>query len=112
MSMLKKMICLTLLISVCIVPATAFAASNSESSSNKKSLISSILSIFSNTKSNNNTNNNNHSNSSNAPKPDKDWNSKSWFDWFNHNDNWWDEICWWDKNKDDSYKLWERYYCY
>jgi hypothetical protein len=108
MTKLKKIICLTLLISVCLFPTSAFAASNFESSNNKKSLISSILSIFSGNKSSGNT--------SQPPLPSipnnvKDFNTKSWYDWFNHK-NWWDDLCKWDKYKDDSYKLWERYYCY
>ncbi|WP_419873644.1 hypothetical protein [Candidatus Pristimantibacillus sp. PTI5] len=120
MSKFKKILCLTLLISVCMFPASAFAASSKDTSNNKKSFLSSIFSVFTVTKSNNSNNNNNqqnnsnnhsNSNSSNNNKVDKDWDSKGWFDWLD-DDDWWDEINWWDKNKDDSFKIWERYYCY
>ncbi|MGO4544877.1 hypothetical protein AB4Z29_08765 [Paenibacillus sp. 2TAB23] len=123
MSKLKKIISLTLLLSLCIFPATAFASSGKATSDNKKGFLSSIFSVFSVTKSNNsnygnygnngNNGNYNHSNSntSNNHNSDKDWDKKGWFDWLD-DDDWWDEICWWDKNKDDSFKIWERYYCY
>lgn len=115
----QKILCLTLLIGVCMFPASAFASSNNAASENKKSFLSNILSVFSVSKSNSSNNynnnhdnqNNNHSNQSNKHKVDKDWDSKGWFDWWD-DDDWWDDICWWDKNKDDSYKLWERFYCY
>ena len=113
-----KILCLALLISVFMFPASAFASSGKATADNKKSFISSILTVFSVSKSSTNNNqynssknNNNHSNQSNKQKVDKDWDSKNWFDWWD-DDDWWDEICWWDKNKDDSLKIWERYYCY
>jgi len=126
MSKFKKVLSLTLLITICMYPASAFAASNKESYDEKKGFLSSILSVFSITKSTNNSNNNsnnnkqnnnknnnnnNHSNQPSKNKNDKDWDKKGWFDWFD-NDDWWDDICWWDKHKDDSFKIWERYYCY
>ncbi|WP_054024575.1 hypothetical protein [Bacillus sp. FJAT-28004] len=136
MSKFKKVLSLTLLITICLYPASAFAASSKESYDDKKSLLSSIFSVFSVTKSNNNNgnnnsnhnndkqnnnknnnNNNNHSNQPDKNKNDKDWDKKDWFDWFDKDhwfddDDWWDDICWWDKNKEDSHKIWERYYCY
>ncbi|OBZ17486.1 hypothetical protein [Bacillus sp. FJAT-26390] len=120
MSKFKKVLCLTLLIGVCMFPASAFASSSHSFSDDKKTFFSSILSVFSGSKSNSNQNSNNNyqnnnnnknNNQSNKHKVDKDWNSKGWFDWWD-DDDWWDDICWWDKNKDDSYKIWERYYCY
>lgn len=121
MSKSIKILCLTLLISVCMIPTSAFASSSKATSENKKSFLDNILSVFSVSKSNNNQNQNNnnnnqnssknHSNQSDKHKVDKDWDSKDLFDWWD-DDDWWDEICWWDKNKDDSFKLWERYYCY
>lgn len=118
MSKSIKILCLTLLISVCMFPASAFASSSKAASENKKSFISNVLSVFTVSKSNNNQNQNNnqnysqnHINQSDKYTVDKDWDSKNWFDWWD-DDDWWDEICWWDKNKDNSFKIWERYYCY
>ncbi|WP_138751029.1 hypothetical protein [Paenibacillus sinopodophylli] len=112
MSKFKKIISLSLLLTLCLFPTTAFASSNKDTSDHKKSFISSIFSVFTVTKNNNsNSNNQSNYNSSNHYSNDKDWNNKGWFDWWD-DDDWWDEICWWDKHKDDSYKIWERYYCY
>ncbi|WP_028610617.1 hypothetical protein [Paenibacillus harenae] len=115
MSRLKKIICLTLLLCICVFPASALASSGKTSSDNKNNLFSNIFSFFSVSGSQNNYNN--HSSQPDKYNNDKNWNNKGWIDWFDKDDwwdkdRWWDDICWWDDDKYDSFKLWERYYCY
>lgn len=112
MSKWIKVLCLMLLISICMFPASAFASSSKAASENKKSFLTNIFSVFTVQKSDSNDSQNGNSNQSTKHKVDKDWDSKGWLDWWDNDDDWWDDICWWDKNKDDSFKIWERYYCY
>jgi hypothetical protein len=108
---MKKIVCLFVLISVLIFPASAFASANHSTSDNKKkNLFSNVISLFS-FKGNDN-NNYQDSYQSDKYEVDKDWDKKNWADWFGGRDDWWDDICWWDDNKTDSFKMWERYYCY
>ncbi|NIK76507.1 hypothetical protein FHS15_001632 [Paenibacillus castaneae] len=108
MSKYKKIICLTILISMFMVPTSAFASSSKASSDNKQGILSSILSFFTSPKSPSsppsNSNNNNNNN-----KPVK----TGWFDWFLGFDskNWmhdkaWDALCL------ESKDIWKNYYCY
>ncbi|MHA7963420.1 hypothetical protein ACX93W_04685 [Paenibacillus sp. CAU 1782] len=98
MSMLKRVICLTLLMALLAFPASAFASGFSAQDKNK-SFISTIFSFFGGSTSNSQSSFDNYvkTNSYNPPKA-------SFWNWFNKK-NWWD--C-----KDDSYKIWEYYYCY
>jgi hypothetical protein len=102
MSMLKRVICMTLLMALLAFPASAFASGFSVEDKNK-SFISAIVSFFGGSTSSSQFSFDIyvHTNSYTPPKP-------SFWNWFNKK-NWWD--FWWDC-KDDSYKIWEYYYCY
>lgn len=104
MSKVKKIISLTVLISVLMFPSSAFASSNHSTSDNKKNFFSNVVSFF--------TFKGDDSYQSDKYTIDKDWDKKGWIDWFEDKDDWWEDICWWEDNKTDSFKMWERYYCY
>lgn len=114
MSRMIKIVCFIVLISVLIFPASAFASSNHSSSDNKKTFFSNVVSFFTSNEDSKNNNNQNsyYSNQSDKYHVNKDSDNKGWFDWFDDKDDWWDDICWWEDNKTDSFKMWERYYCY
>lgn len=137
MSKYKKIICLTLFISVVMFPASAFAASNDSASENKKGFFTSIASFFSsitkgnqandskNNNSNSNSNNGNHNNNNNGNNNSNNngnnnhnnnnnnsnhSDKKDWFDWIKDLCNKNDKP--WDDSCFDSKDLWKNFYCW
>ncbi|CAM3975367.1 hypothetical protein L1N85_04490 [Paenibacillus alkaliterrae] len=107
MSKYRKIVCLTLLLSVCLFPASAFASSNQLSSDDKKDFFSNILSFFTSS-----IYSYSHSESDDKHKDDDDWDSTGWFDWFDKKKSWWDTIRDWEYYNKDSFAIWKKYYCY
>ncbi|RIX53568.1 hypothetical protein D3P08_09020 [Paenibacillus nanensis] len=133
MKMMKRVVGLTLLMALLAFPASAFASSYSTYSGNQnKGFFSSIFSFFGGSSKDKNdyskySNNygssygyggshggsngghygGGHNNHNNDKGGFWDWFDKDWWD-----KDWWDDYCWWDDYKDDSWKLWEKYFCY
>ncbi|WP_424765990.1 hypothetical protein [Paenibacillus sp. sgz302251] len=103
----KKVLSLTLLISLCMFPATVFASSNQYSSDSKKSLFTNLFLIFTGSDKDYTDKDYKYDD-----YKDKDWGFKDFLDSFDKDKNWWDDSNPWDDPKKDSYSLWEKYYCY
>ncbi len=105
-STMKKAVLLTLLISLCLFPASAFASSKSSGSNEKNHFFSNLFSIFSPPKSTGTTSN-----------PGKQHDSASsflddLFGWFDDKKDWFKDWHEWEDDHKDSLKLWEKYYCW
>jgi hypothetical protein len=106
MSRMKKIIFLTLLISLCLFPASAFASTKNSGPNDKTNFLSNLFSLFTPPKA-----------SSSPPAPDKSKDDiNSFFDdlfgWFDDKKDWFKDWHEWDDDYKDSLKLWEKYYCW
>lgn len=113
MKRLKRVIVLSALLAVMTFPASAFASDYSGSyERSDKGWLSSIASFFSFGGSDNKDKDEERYNYDKYSGDKKNSKRSFWdWDWLNE-DNWWDDYCWWKDHKDDSWKLWEKYYCY
>ncbi|RJE90122.1 hypothetical protein D3P07_07855 [Paenibacillus sp. 1011MAR3C5] len=113
MKTLKRVIACATLLTLLAFPASAFASGKSSGyeADGNKGLLASISSLFSF-----------FGGSSGKDKKedtydyDKHYNDKKsgkggLWDWL-HDRSWWDDFSWWKQHEGDSWKLWEKYYCY
>jgi|GEM_PF-6790380 len=107
------LLCAALVISSLAVPASAFASTGKLSGNGKKpagiltSIAAAVSSLF--------------SKGASVPPPppslppaveDDERNGRGLLDWLLGGGRWHSDDGWWDCNKDESYKMWKRYYCY
>ncbi|QWU17027.1 hypothetical protein KP014_07505 [Paenibacillus sophorae] len=99
---------IVLLVSVMMLPASAYASSGSAEAKHNASYATSFFSSLSNVFSSWFDRG-----GSASYKDDKE--SNNWLGWLkgkDHGDDHDDDEDWWEDNKHDSYKLWKKYYCY
>ncbi|WP_214629825.1 hypothetical protein [Paenibacillus agaridevorans] len=119
MAVWKRVVGLTLLLTFLAFPASAFASNYSSSYDNNgsKGFFSSLLSVFGGSSGSGSSDSGSYGGGDKYEKSkasDKK-NSSGFWDWWDDDwwdDDWWDDFCWWEDNKDDSKKIWEKYYCY
>ncbi|WP_025693120.1 hypothetical protein [Paenibacillus zanthoxyli] len=101
---------IVLLVSVIMLPASAYASSGSAEAKYRASYATSFFSSLSNLFSS-------WFDKGKSASHDNDKESGNWLSWLKgkdhgHDDDHDDDDDWWEDNKHDSYKLWKKYYCY
>ena len=118
MKMMRRIIGLTALLAMLAFPASTFASGySSYNNDQNKGFFSSIFSFFGGSPGDKYSGydydyNKDYGKDKNKNKDkDKTKDKNEFWGWVKNND-WWEDYCWWDDNKTDSWKIWEKYYCW
>ncbi|RJX37789.1 hypothetical protein D3P09_22780 [Paenibacillus pinisoli] len=113
MNTLRRVIACATLLTLLAFPASAFASGKTAGyeDDRNKGVLATISSLFSflggsSSKDKKETTYGYYNKYNNDKKGGKG----SFWDWLDH--HWWDDLSWWKKHEADSWKLWEKYYCY